>query len=127
MRNRRIGPQRPSARMELMKRTFLAALAATSLLTGAALAQSTAVTTTRSFTLAPEQRTVIRQYVVEQRVQPVEVEETLAVGTVLPDDVELLAVPAEWGQTVTRYRYVYAGDRVVLVEPSSRRVVYVVD
>jgi hypothetical protein len=41
--------------------------------------------------------------------------------------VDLVAVPSDWGPNLTRYRYVYSGDNVVLVEPSSRRVVQVID
>ena len=46
------------------------------------------------------------------------------VGGRVPADVELEAVPADWG---TKYRYVYSGDRVILVDPDSRTVVQEVD
>jgi hypothetical protein len=36
-------------------------------------------------------------------------------------------VPADWGPTVSKYRYVYHDNNVVLVEPSSRRVVHIID
>lgn len=77
--------------------------------------------------LVPEQRTRIREYVIKERVAPVTVTERIAVGTRLPADVELRTVPADWGPTVTRYRYVYSDDRVYFVEPSTREIVYVVD
>jgi len=78
-------------------------------------------------TIAPEQRTRIKEYVVEKRVKPATIRERVTVGATIPADVELVAVPGDWGPGLTRYRYVYSGDNVVLVEPSSRRVVQVID
>lgn len=95
-----------------------------------ALGQSTSETTgstTAIITIAPEQRTKIREYVVEKRVKPVKIEKRVEIGATLPADVELMAVPSEWGPEVSRYRYVYSDDRIVLVEPSSRRVIQVIE
>lgn len=78
-------------------------------------------------TLAPEQRTLIRRYVVERNVAPVTIGPAVTVGGTLPATVELLAVPSEWGPNLAPYRYVYADNHVMLVEPSSRRVVQVID
>ena len=78
-------------------------------------------------TIAPEQRTKIRRYITEKQVKPVIVRERITVGAILPADVELEDVPDDWGPEVSDYSYVYAGDKVVLVEPSSRRVVHVID
>jgi hypothetical protein len=36
-------------------------------------------------------------------------------------------VPSDWGPELGRYRYVYSGDDVVLVEPSTRRVIQVIE
>ena len=76
---------------------------------------------------APEQRTHIREYVVREHVAPVTVRERIRVGAVLPEDVELRAVPSDWGPSATRYRYVYSDNRVYFVEPESRKVIYEVD
>jgi hypothetical protein len=76
---------------------------------------------------SPEQRTRIKEYVVKERVAPVTVRERVRVGARLPADVELRTVPADWGPSVSTYRYVYSDDRVYLVEPSSREVVHVID
>ena len=78
-------------------------------------------------TFAPEQRTRIKEYVVKERVAPVTVRERIAVGGRLPADVELRSVPADWGPSVSKYRYVYSDDRVYFVEPSTREVVHVLD
>jgi hypothetical protein len=105
-----------------MKRELIAAVAALGIFAGGqALAQSVSVE------ISPEQRTKIKQYVVKEKVKPVQVRERITVGATLPADVELHTVPADWGPGVTRYRYVYSGNNVVLVEPSSRKVVEIID
>ena len=76
---------------------------------------------------APEQRTRIKEYVVKERVAPVTVKERISVGAKLPADVELRAVPSDWGPSVTKYRCVYSDNHVYFVEPSSREVVQVLD
>lgn len=112
-----------------MKRIVLAAIAAAALST-AALAQSTTVTTGAAdaqITIAPEQRTKIKTYVTQQKIAPVTVKERITVGATLPADVTLQTVPADWGPEVTRFRYIYVDDNVALVDPSSRRIVNIID
>jgi hypothetical protein len=105
-----------------MKRTAIAGATALALMmSGQAMAQ------TVSIDLAPEQRTRIKEYVVKERVAPVTIRERVAVGATIPAGVELRAVPDTWGPSVSRYRYVYHDDNVVLVDPSSRRVIEVID
>jgi Protein of unknown function (DUF1236) len=105
-----------------MKRSLLMTVAAVSLLTSApSFAQTTVIE------LDPEQRTTIREYVVRERVPAARLQGQIRVGAVLPADVDLVAVPETWGPSVRRYRYVHWNDRVVLVEPSSRRVVQIID
>ena len=41
--------------------------------------------------------------------------------------MELAPVPETWGLTFRWYRYVYTADDVILVDPTSRRVVEVID
>ena len=64
---------------------------------------------------------------VRERVAPLTVRERVSVGTRLPADVELRAVPSDWGPSVSKYRYVYSNDRVYFVEPSSREFVHELD
>ena len=112
-----------------MKRILLAGVAGLAL-TGAAFAQATVTTEvapTGTIVIAPEQRTVIKRYVVERKVRPLAVQERVVLGSTLPADVELMAVPGDWGPDLGRYRYVYHDDHVYFVEPSSRRVVYLLD
>jgi hypothetical protein len=77
--------------------------------------------------VAPEQRTAIKEYVVKEKVRPFKLQSRVTVGATLPADVDLAPVPETWGPTFRSYRYVYTGDDVVLVDPSSRRVVHVID
>jgi Protein of unknown function (DUF1236) len=105
-----------------MKRALIAGAAAVVLMSSSqAFAQAVAVE------ISPEQRTTIRQYVVKQRVKPATISGEIRVGGTLPANVELVAVPSDWGPGLNRYRYVYWNDRVVLVEPGDRRVVHVID
>lgn len=76
-------------------------------------------------TFSPEQRTVVREYV--QRQRPIELRERVAVGAILPAEVEIQEVPEAWGPSVSRYRYVYSGGNVYFVEPGSRRVIHILD
>ncbi|MHC4041587.1 DUF1236 domain-containing protein [Bradyrhizobium sp. 23AC] len=112
---------------KLLLTTAMAALISTS-----AMAQSTVVTTTgtghaAAVQIEPEYRTKIRTYVTEHKVRPVQTREKIVVGQPVPREVELEAVPADWGPSLTKYRYVYSGERVMLVDPSARTVVQQID
>lgn len=113
-----------------MRKLFLLSAAAVLISTGA-FAQSTVVTTTgtghAAIQIEPEYRTRIKSYVTEHRVRPVTTKEKIIVGATVPSDVELEAVPSDWGPSLTKYRYVYSGDRVMLVDPGSRTVVQEID
>ena len=60
----------------------------------------------------------VRTYVTAHRVRPVTMQSNVVVGTTLPGDVELGTIPDY------QYRYAYIGEQPVLVEPGSRRIVY---
>ena len=77
--------------------------------------------------ISPEQRTRIKAYITQQRVAPMTMRERIAVGARLPADVELQTVPADWGPSVARYRYIYSDNQVYFVEPSTREVVQIID
>lgn len=114
-----------------MRKLFLLSAAA-ALISAGAFAQSTVVTTTgtghaAAVQIEPQYRTKIKSYVTEHRVRPVTTKEKIVVGGTVPSDVELEAVPADWGPSLTKYRYVYSGERVMLVDPGSRTVVQEVD
>jgi hypothetical protein len=113
-----------------MKRVLIIAAAA-SLLATAANAQTTVTTTTGTgnagIQIEPQYRTKIKSYVTEKKVRPVTTQERIVVGAKVPASIELEAVPADWGPTVTKYRYIYSGDRVMLVDPGTRTVVQEID
>lgn len=95
-------------------------------------AQSTVVTTTgtghaATVEIEPQYRTRIKSYVTEHHPRSVTTKEKIVVGATVPADVELEAVPSDWGPSLTKYRYVYSGDRVMLVDPGSRTVVQEID
>lgn len=106
-------------------RKIVFALAAVGALSAAA--PSFAQTVGVGVTFAPEERTRIKEYVVKERVAPITMKERVTIGGRLPADVELRSVPADWGPSVSKYRYVYSDNRVYFVEPSSREVVHVLD
>jgi len=114
-------------------KTLMLTYAAAALISTGAMAQSTVVTTTTgtghaaAVQIEPEYRTKIRTYVTEHKVRPVQTREKIVIGQPVPRDVELEAVPADWGPSLTKYRYVYSGERVMLVDPSTRTVVQEID
>jgi hypothetical protein len=112
-------------------RKLLLMSAAASLVATAAFAQ-TAVTTTAgpvggTVQIEPQYRTKIKSYVTEHKVRPVTTKEKIVVGGRVPADVQLETVPADWGPSLTKYRYVYSGERVMLVDPGTRTIVQEVE
>ena len=77
--------------------------------------------------ITPEQSAKIKEYVVKERIRHVTAKERITVGAMVPAHLELRVIPADGGRSVSKYRYVYYNNRVLLVEPSSRRVVHVID
>jgi len=61
----------------------------------------------------------VRTYVQDNRIDPVYLEGEVVVGAGLPETVELRTIPDY------EYRYVYVNEMPVLVEPETRRIVYV--
>lgn len=62
----------------------------------------------------------VRTYIEDNRYEPVYLEGELEVGTSLPETVEVYEIPDY------EYRYVYINDRPVLIEPQTRRIVYII-
>lgn len=61
----------------------------------------------------------VRTYVSSNPIDPVYLEGEVVVGAGLPENVEIREIPDY------EYRYVYVNGQPVLVEPESRRIVYV--
>lgn len=67
-----------------------------------------------------------RQYVVRESRPSYRYQDDVRVGVVLPSSgVEYYEVPAEYG--VRNYRYTVVNNRTVLVDPSTRRIVQVIE
>ncbi len=107
-----------------MKRLLVGA-AALALTAGAALATST-TTTTRETTVTTDQQAKVRTYITKEKPAAVAAPSgvTIAVGSTLPESVELRIFPSDVGVT---QRYTVIGGRTVLVEPSTRRIIEVIE
>jgi len=106
-----------------MNRSLLGIVAASALVASSAVfAQVSA-----QVTIGQPEQTRIKEYVVKEKMKPVMLKEKVTVGATLPADVELHTAPADWGPAVTKYRYVYTDNHVVLVEPSNRRIVQIIE
>jgi hypothetical protein len=78
--------------------------------------------------ISPQQERTVYTNIYGQRVVTETTPEfDVTVGAVLPQEVRIYEMPASTGyEPVQQYRYVTVGDRVVLVEPATRRVVRVI-
>lgn len=109
---------------------MVVALAA-GLVSGAALAQSqqgtqgTQGTQTQGMTLSQQDRTMVRDYVMKNKHPSTRVSEPVAVGAELPSSVQLYSI--EGAPSVSRYRYTVVNDRTVLVDPSSRKIIEIIE
>jgi hypothetical protein len=107
-----------------MRKLLFASTAAALLVAGAAYAAEVALT------IAPAHRTYIKEYVVKQRVSPITVSGSIAVGTPLPAGVVVQPVPeAMYVQVpeVRNYDYFYWNGRVVFVDRDSKQVVQIIE
>lgn len=93
-------------------------LAAGFLLAGAGMAAAQTVV------IAPEQETVIREYVKSKPVASIDLPGIeLNIGSTVPDTVELHTIDAP----DIAYSYTVVGNRTYVVEPGTRKVVHVID
>jgi uncharacterized protein YraI len=67
-----------------------------------------------------EPPSVVRTFVIDHRMDPVYLNGEVVVGAGLPDNVELSDIPDY------QYRYVDVNGQPVLVDPQTRRIVYIV-
>lgn len=76
--------------------------------------------------IAEDARPRFRTYVTGQRHSSYRYQNEIRVGADLPSSgVTYYEVPREYG--VTKYRYTIVNDRTVLVDPSTHRIVEVID
>ena len=100
--------------------TFRSTIAATILLAGTALA------TAQTVVVTPDQEVVVREYV---KTNPVVVERPsnfeLVLGAIIPDILK----PGELAENTlpNKYQYVQMDGRTVLIDPSTRKVVHIIN
>ncbi len=75
--------------------------------------------------ISAQDRTYVREYVVQHKRPSARVQGDVVVGATLPQQVTVY--PVEGNPAFSNYRYTYVNDRAVLIDPSSRRVVYVIE
>lgn len=75
--------------------------------------------------IAESTRPQFREYVVTRRHPSHRVEAEIRVGSELPQTVTYYEVPDRFGET--RYRYTVVNDRTVLVDPSTRRIIQIIE
>jgi hypothetical protein len=68
----------------------------------------------------------IHQYATKEKKPSVKVTEKLAVGNILPTNVELYPLPADFG-VKDDYRYSVVNDHTVLVEARTHKVTQIID
>ena len=106
-----------------MRKTLLAASAVLIALSGAAYAQTTVITqdpvTTNSTVVMPGE---VRTYVMQQSIPSVSYQGDIAVGTALPDTVEVHTVDG-----YNDYAYTVVNERRVIVNPQTRTVIQVLE
>jgi hypothetical protein len=100
--------------------TFRSTVAATIFLAGTALA------TAQTVVVTPEQEVVVREYV---KTNPVVVDRPsnfeLVLGAIIPDILK----PGELAENTlpNKYQYVQMDGRTVLIDPSTRKVVHIIN
>ena len=101
-----------------MKTSMKAALA------GILLMGGTAAVTAQTVVVAPEQETVIREYVRSEPLASISLPGIeLNLGQTVPQEVELHTIQREQ----VPYSYTVVNDRTVIVDPQTRQVIRVID
>jgi hypothetical protein len=115
-----------------MNRLLMAGGVALTLAAGSAFAQTSTTTTTTgpasvsSTTITTDQQAKVKAYITKEKIKSVAVPSgfTVQTGAMLPAAIEVRTFPADLG--VKQYSYAVVGERTVLVEPGSRRIVQVI-
>lgn len=110
-----------------MNRILIAGAAALGLVAGGAALAQTSTTTTTSTTVTTDQKAKIKAFMMKDKPKSVAAPTgfTVTSGATLPSTVELQSFPADVG--VTSYRYSVVGDRTVVVDPGTRKIIEVIE
>ncbi|MER8394690.1 DUF1236 domain-containing protein [Mesorhizobium sp. M0045] len=91
---------------------------------GLVLLAGVGVATADQVIVTPEQQTVIREYVHKHPLASINLLGVeLNIGSTVPDTVELQPIDVP----DVKYRYVVVGNRTVLVDPGTRKIVHVIE
>jgi hypothetical protein len=113
----RADPQQP--RRSFNMKTHLPALAA-----GIFLLAGAGVAAAQTVVIAPEQETVIREFVKKKPIASIDLPGVeLNIGSTVPETVEIHKIDAP---DIT-YSYTVVGGRTYVVEPGTRKIVHVLD
>jgi hypothetical protein len=94
------------------------------LLAGIVLLGGLQIASAETVVIAPEQETVIREYVKKKPIASINLPGVeLNIGSTVPDTVEVYKIE---DPTVT-YSYTVVGNRTYVVEPGTRKVVKILD
>jgi hypothetical protein len=100
-------------------------------LIGSALALailSTASLAQVAIDLSPEQRTMVWERLKPPSLKQPAPNFELGVNRSVPDTVELHPVPADFEiASLRQYRYVVLNDRMAFIDPSSRKIVHIIE
>jgi hypothetical protein len=116
--------QQLEAAPEFKKETYAADRNSVLLRTAAAAPSAASA----SYTLAAADATKLKTWIMDQKKTAIAAPAgfTAAVGSVLPQAITFYEIPATVGvPSATTYRYAVVGDKIVLVNPTDRKVVYV--
>lgn len=92
--------------------------------TGLVLLAGVSIASAQTVVIEPEQEVVIREYVQKQPLASIDLPGVeLNIGSTVPEEVELHAVEVP----DANYEYVVVGNRTVLVEPGTRKVVHIIE
>lgn len=84
---------------------------------------------TGSINISTEQKTEIRNIIVENKVEPIKPSFSVSVGVAIPKTVELHPLPPRVVEILPAYRsyryFVLADNRIVIVEPDTYEIVYI--
>ncbi|MBN9071735.1 MAG: DUF1236 domain-containing protein [Rhizobiales bacterium] len=94
---------------------------------GGLLMMSAGIAAADTVVVSPEDETIIREYVVKNPVDPIELpsDYQVVVGSELPDSVTLTRI--ESSDLKRHYEYVRYGDQILLIDPDTRRIVDILE
>jgi hypothetical protein len=113
-----------------LSKSSLAIFAAVALMAGAGTSWAQSTTTTTTTTITPDQETTIYRTITHEQVavQPSTVTWAPSVGVVVPDQVQLYDMPTTVDVPMVQSdRYTVIDGHVVLVDPSSRKVIRIIE